>query len=125
MEENTSGDIAVYTVWSPQLGAEERHVPDAASLMPDARATHYWDPNKLVGTAFGKTILPSSAPALWDFYMLFDRGAEWSDAGLPEPAWWSHQLQGLPPERRLDAARFATKATSLLEQVEPGPGASR
>ena len=101
-------------VWSSQLGAEERHVPEAATVMPDPRATHYWDPEMLVGKAY-QSYLKIPEPA-WDVWMLFGREARWSEAGPPEPAWWEHQLGGLglPPERQLDPDRFAMKAAGLL-----------
>lgn len=107
----------MYTVWSPQLGAEERHVPDAAALMPNPRVTHYWDPGMLIGRAY-QGVAGLSWPA-WDFWMLFDREASWIADETPEPAWWEHQLRGLPPERRLDADRFAGKARLLLEERVP------
>ena len=111
------GDIAVFVVWSDQLGAEPRHLPDAAALMPDPRARHYWDGREVVGGAYrtleleGKTV--NVGQPAWDTWLLFDRKATWTDSGPPKPAWWEHQLRGLPPERRLDPERFAAKARSL------------
>ncbi len=37
----------------------------------------------------------------------------WPASGVPTPAWWEHQLGGLPPERHLDATRFADSARAL------------
>jgi hypothetical protein len=104
-------------VWSDQFGAGPRHVPEAAELMPDARARHYWDGGRVVGRGYqklklGGRTLDIGAEA-WDVWLLFDRNARWTDSGPPEPAWWEHQLQGLPQERRLDPERFAAKAAQL------------
>lgn len=105
-------------VWSPQLGAQERHVPDAARLMADPRVRHYWDPGRVVGGRYAEP-LGLDSPA-WDVWLLFGREAVWEDpAGAPEAAWWEHQLGGLPDSLRLDPGRFARKANEL--QVGPQP----
>lgn len=98
-------------VWSTQLGAEEQNVDDGTTLIPDRRVRNFWDPNLVVGTAFER-VAGLRKPA-WDFYMLFGPHASWPTAGVPTPAWWEHQLGGLPPERHLDAARFADTARTL------------
>lgn len=86
-------------------------MPEATALMPDPRARHYWDPGLLAGRAFAP-IVGTSMPA-WDVWLLFDRDAGWTDRTPPEPAWWAHQLQGMPEERRLDPERFTRRATEL------------
>ena len=111
LEKDAGKDIAVYVVWSPQLGAEEKHVASATSLVPDARARHYWDGEELVGKAY-QPVLGLPAPA-WDTWMLFDRNAMWTDDRPPVPAWWEHQLSAGPPERHLDAKRWTSHAEAL------------
>ncbi len=108
----------MFVVWSSQLGAEQRHVAPAAELMTDARARHYWDPGLIIGRAYqrltlGDRILDIGTEA-WDVWLLFDRSARWTSSGPPTPAWWEHQLQVLPQERRLDPERFAARAAELL-----------
>lgn len=112
LQEIDDPDLAVYVIWSDQLGAEERHVADAAALIPDSRAIHYWDPEKLAGSSFQDQV-GTSSPA-WDVWLLFDRDAAWTPEANPKPAWWAHQLGELPPDRRLDPERFADKAKELL-----------
>ena len=110
--------MAVFVVWSSQLGAEERHVADATRLIPDPRARHYWDPDRLVGKAVTRRLqlmldrAPTGDPAAWDVWLLFDRSARW-DSLPPVPAWWEHQTNMLPPERHLDPERFAARAREL------------
>jgi hypothetical protein len=111
LDKDSSRNIAVYVVWSRQLGAEEKHVADAMTLVPDARARHYWDGEELVGKAF-QPVLDLPAPA-WDTWMLFDRTTTWRGDRAPTPAWWEHQLSVGPPERQLDPERFASHAEAL------------
>lgn len=111
LAKDSTKDIAVYIVWSPQLGAQEKHVASATGLVSDTRAVHYWDGGMSVGRAF-QSLLQLSEPA-WDVWMLFDKASTWKADAPPAPAWWEHQLHGAPPERMLDASRFATKARSL------------
>ena len=104
-------DVAVYVVWSSQLGAEEKHVASALALVPDSRARHYWDGDRLVGSAY-QPVLGMRAAA-WDTWMLFDRNAVWHGDAPPRPAWWEHQMSSGPPELLLDSKRFASHAEAL------------
>jgi hypothetical protein len=111
LKKDSSTDVAVYVVWSPQLGAQEKHVASATALVPDARAHHYWDGGMLVGSAFKALLgLPGAA---WDTWMLFDRDAAWHGDVPPKPAWWEHQLSAGPPQLHLDPDRFASHAEAL------------
>lgn len=111
MAKDSTTGVAVFVVWSSQLGAQEKNVDGGTTLIPDPRVRDFWDPARLVGAAFshagGRT-----EPA-WDVYLLFGPDATWPASGVPTPAWWEHQLSGLPPNRRLDPARFAAKAAAL------------
>ncbi|MGH7523019.1 MAG: hypothetical protein ACREK8_01810 [Gemmatimonadales bacterium] len=111
LAKDTSANIAVFVVWSPQLGAEEKHVAGASGLIRGSRVHHFWDPNELAGSAY-QPLLKLPAPA-WDTWMVFDRNAMWHDGAPPTPAWWEHQLSAGPPELHLDPARFAAHAEAL------------
>ena len=111
LKKDSSTNVAVYVIWSPQLGAKEKHVASATALVPDRRAKHYWDERMLIGTAFQSLLgLPVAA---WDTWMLFDRTATWRGDDPPNPAWWEHQLRAGPPELHLNPERFAAHAGSL------------
>jgi hypothetical protein len=110
LAKDSSSNIAVHVVWSPQLGAGEKHVASATSLIPGVRIKHYWDGEMLVGRAY-QPLLALRQPA-WDVWLLFDRDAVWR-SDTPPPAWWEHQLQEAPPERHLDPVRFAARAAAL------------
>lgn len=111
LAKDSSSNIAVYVVWSPQLGAEEKHVASATSLIPGVRVKHYWDVEMLVGTAY-QPLLTLRQPA-WDVWLLFDHDAVWRGDTPPTAAWWEHQLHDAPPERHLDPVRFASRAAAL------------
>lgn len=116
MAKDGTARVAVYVVWSSQLGAKEENIDEATTLIPDARVRHFWDPGRAVGTAYALE-LGTSAPA-WDVWMLFPPDARWTDARVPEPAWWEHQLRSLPAERYLDPHRFAQKAAALERTLQ-------
>lgn len=114
MEADRSRDVAVYVVWSNQVGGKEQNVPKAAGLVADRRALHYWDGEQRVGKAFQPIL--QTPEAAWDVWLLFDRGVQWEGATPPAPAWWEHQLYLMPSENRLDPARFAKKAREIRER---------
>ncbi|MGH7623781.1 MAG: hypothetical protein ACREOJ_00495 [Gemmatimonadaceae bacterium] len=107
--------MAVYVVWSSQLGAQEKNVDAGTTLISDRRVRNFWDPGLVVGTAFSRAA-GRTEPA-WDVYLLFGPDATWPATAAPTPAWWEHQLSGLPPERRLDPTRFAAKAAALERTI--------
>lgn len=111
LKKDTLSDVAAYVVWSPQLGAEEKHVASATALVPDARVKHYWDGQMIVGSAY-QPMIGSHAPA-WDVWMVFDKNAMWRGDSLPRPAWWEHQMSSGPPELMLNADRWASHAVAL------------
>jgi hypothetical protein len=111
LKKDSSKDVAVYVVWSPQLGAEEKHVASATTLVPDPRARHYWDPQMFVGWRYQPLV--GSEGAAWDTWMVFDKNALWRGDSVPRPAWWEHQLSAGPPALRLDANRWTSHALAL------------
>ena len=111
LAKDTLKDVAVYVVWSPQLGAQEKHVASATALVPDSRARHYWDAQMIVGSAFQPIV--GSRAAAWDTWLLFDKNAMWRGDSVPRPAWWEHQMSSGPPELMLDANRWTSHAMAL------------
>jgi hypothetical protein len=111
LKKDSLKDVAVYVVWSPQLGAEEKHVAGATTLVSDPRATHFWDGHMLVGSAYQPLV--GSRAAAWDTWMVFDRNAMWRGDSVPRPAWWEHQMSSGPPALMLNADRWASHAIAL------------
>lgn len=56
----------------------------AVKTIPDQRATHYWDKQKLIGRWFKKNVTTEyEGEILWDATILFGPDAIWED--IPEP----------------------------------------
>jgi hypothetical protein len=120
------GDSRVQTmvIHVPTLGAEEKHVIAAIPLLAGPRVTHYWDPAGTTGRDFQEALdLPMYG---WDLWFIYEPGARWEDGELPPvPAYWEHQLPGLPAERKLDGDRFAAEVTARLAELPPLATANR
>ena len=49
--------LVVHVVWTPVLQNDNYDAAvTAPQLIPDARATHYWDGDMVLGTAYGKVV---------------------------------------------------------------------
>lgn len=106
--------MAVYVVWSSQVGGKERNVAKASQLVSDRRALHYWDGGQRVGKAFQPIL--KTPEAAWDVWLLFDQKVRWEGEAPPRPAWWEHQLYGMPEEGLLNPDRFARKAREIRKR---------
>ncbi len=107
-------NMKVYVVWTPVLQEDNRRVAaEMMRLIPDSRAVHFWDADKILGFSLGKTVtLPRGRNLAWDVYFAFDATAKWGDVP-PQPANWMHQL-GLD-ERTLDGDRLRGIVEKLLK----------
>ena len=111
-------NLRAYVVWVPKRGGQEKDVPVATRLVPDARATHYWDGTAAVMRAYTSALaLPVDA---WDIYMVYGPDARWDGAAPPKPEYWMHQLG---PKKSpavngpyLDAKVFAGHTRRLLSR---------
>ena len=102
----------------PELGATEADVPVATRLVPDSRATHYWDATGGLMRGFGG-VLELSEDA-WDVFLIYGPEARWTEADPPKPRFWMHQLGSRDEPRAaapyLDPEVFADSANSMLLQ---------
>ncbi|MCH8273233.1 MAG: hypothetical protein IH851_00385 [Armatimonadetes bacterium] len=109
-----SNKLKVSVVWTPVLGGDNRRAAqDAVKLVPDKRATHYWDADKSLGLSYGKIVeLPRGGKLAWDIYFVHDGKAEWKD-GPPKPDYWMHQLGR--DERRLDGDKLREAVQKIMK----------
>jgi hypothetical protein len=100
----------------PKLGGEETDVGVATRLVPDERATHYWDGAGYTMAAF-RNVLGISED-VWDVYLLYGPDARWDGAVPPLPDFWMHQLGSRNNPRVegpwLDTDELAGRASALL-----------
>jgi hypothetical protein len=99
-------DLRVYAVWVPCLPSDnEGRVPNATTKLADERVTHYWDSEGKTKKLYQD--LMQWDQFAWDVYYVYDRQAEWKDDAPPLPAYWMHQLHGLPADRLLKGDKLA------------------
>ena len=77
--------MSVYVVWTDVLLGDDRSKVEV-NLIPDPRATLYWDNERLLATWFPQQEAYESltfGPIIWDIYFLYGPEAEWKY--VPEP----------------------------------------
>lgn len=119
LEKIPSEDLAVHVVWTPVLQADDfESARQAASLIPDPRAIHYWDEDQSLGLAYGRELeLPRGRELAWDIYFAYAAGVEWGEH-VPPPGDWAHQLGR--DERHLgDGSGLRAAVEALLQEIEP------
>ncbi len=106
--------LRAYVAWVPILPDDSQDPAlESASLVPDARASHYWDTSKVLPPLFAPVLgLPEDWPA-WDVYLAYPAGTTWDD-DVPAPAFWHHQLGELDLAPKLDAELFARQLRELM-----------
>jgi hypothetical protein len=87
-------DVKVHIIWTPVLAKDSYAAAVAVrDLIPDPRATHYWDADRSLGLSYTKSVmLPEDNNELaWDVYFIYEQGTRWRGSP-PVPADWWHQL---------------------------------
>jgi hypothetical protein len=108
--------MVTFVIHVPTLGAREGNVLPASRLITNRYTTHYWEETGITGKLMQQVI--GHDKYVWDFWAIYAPNVLWSDERLmPAPSFWQHQLDGLPPEKKLDANVFAAKVDEFLVQV--------
>jgi hypothetical protein len=108
--------MVTFVVHVPTMGAHEANVAPASRLITNRYTTHYWEETGITGKLMEQVM--GVHKYVWDFWAIYAPNVRWSDEHLmPAPSFWQHQLDGLPPEKKLDANVFATKVDEYLAQV--------
>ena len=108
--------VVTFVIHVPTLGAHEANVAPASRLITNRFTTNYWEETGITGRLMQQVM--GVDKYVWDFWAIYGPNVVWSDERLmPAPSFWQHQLDGLPPEKKLDANVFATKIDEFLAQV--------
>jgi hypothetical protein len=108
--------MVTFVIHVPTLGAREGNVVPASRLITNPYTTHYWEETGITGKLMQQVI--GNDKYVWDLWAIYAPNVLWSDERLmPAPSFWQHQLDGLPPEKKLDANVFAAKVDEFLAQV--------
>jgi len=110
-----TGQLKVYVVWIHRLYRDSREAAqEAAGLVADKRARHFWDGGGSLGKEYGKLVsLPQNKKFAWDVYFVFGRQAKWTNAP-PKPDFWMHQLGGPETGNMLDGEKFRQEIVRRL-----------
>ena len=114
LEQIDDPSLRAYVAWVPILPDDcEAAALQSRALVPDARATHFWDARKALPPLFAELLdLPEGWPA-WDVYLAYRAGPAWVDAP-PPPSFWHHQLGELDIAPWLDGEAFASGVRALM-----------
>jgi hypothetical protein len=106
--------LDVFVVWIPAIAGDRYEATDdAKTLIPDGRATHYWDGGQALGEVLSPT-LGIRAKMAWDVYVLYGKDAVW-DGGPPAPTSWMHQKFGEDPALELNEEQLVEKIRDALK----------
>lgn len=104
-----TANVRVYAIWFDMFPGDAKS-KWPASLLTDARVTHLWDEEKLVGRWYGQRtammrpqLSPGSAwngSILWDSYLLYGAHARWTEAPTGLIRWGRTIVAGRDTLRR-------------------------
>lgn len=109
-----SDSLRVYVVWEAVLASDDSAAAARrAGESDDPRLVHFWDPEKLTGSAWRHVLsLPRFA---WDVYFVFGADAGWGDMP-PRPDFWQHQGVGADIAPVLDRAELISGVKRLVHE---------
>jgi hypothetical protein len=106
-------NLSVTIVWMPVSEADSmRAIGRAASVIPDPRVAHFWDPGVQIDPYLREAIRFKPKLRLYDIVLVYDRQATWIDR-LPPPGYWMHYFRGAPGPL-WDAPALATQVGKAL-----------
>ena len=114
--------LVTFVIHVPTLGAHEANVVPASRLISNRHTTQYWEETGITGKLMQQVM--GVDKYVWDFWTIYAPNVVWSDERLmPAPSFWQHQLDGLPPDKKLEANVFAANVDEFLAQVPVAPAA--
>jgi hypothetical protein len=114
--------LQTFVVHVPVIGAESKHVPPAAELLPSENVHHYWNASGRFGRLLsdGIGLKNGKKPVYaWDVWLIYGPDATWSREVIPQPAMLMHQLEELEDTKfpSLDSNVFAEEVRKKLSNI--------
>ena len=121
LEAMRDASLRAYVVWVPVLPDDlSPAAQEASSLVPDKRASHFWDAEGSLARGFSRVLdLPPGSPA-WDVYLTYPPGTRW-EKEPPAPPYWQHQLGAAARAPQLNGDTLAAHLRLVLAN-SPGQG---
>ncbi|MGC1728307.1 MAG: hypothetical protein WA747_02875 [Steroidobacteraceae bacterium] len=132
--------LQIFVVHEPVLGvarhipglhvASEHDVVEAAQLIQNPNAHHYWNKSGTFGRLLSSAVrLENGGQPVyaWDVWLLYGPDAQWGPGGPPPPDLLMHQLSALRGSTQfpfLDSQAFARQVRALLARMPPPEGAT-
>lgn len=118
---NPNASIAVYAIWMP-IFPDDARARWPVDALTDRRVSHWWDDEQRVGRWYAqrmRDLAPRLAPGsidvggtiLWDGYVAYGPGTQWSDSGAGVHRWGRpilatrEHLQGVIAQLANDGSR--------------------
>ena len=119
--ETVEGDnLRGFAIWLPMMKGDDAEAAQrAGDTFPDARMSHAWDPDRVLGNLAAGTL--GLTKTGWNLYLLYPVGVVWEGDALPEPTLWMAQLpteQGIDDQTLLDPGRLAGEIFRLTGREE-------
>jgi len=107
LDQIPGGKVKVFVVWIRRyFGDSHDAAQEATTLVPDRRASHFWDGSGRLSRRYAKIVdLPGKRTFAWDGYFVFGPKTKWAE-NPPTPDFWMHQLGGPQTGNFLDGAKF-------------------
>jgi hypothetical protein len=107
------GDLAALVVWEPVQESETREAAvEAAQLVTDPRARHYWTVSPGLADALGAPLGELASP-VWDLFLVYPAGARW-EGSAPPPAYAMQGGDEVPGTAPFDAATLTHEVRAIL-----------
>ena len=117
LEQVDDPSLRAYVAWVSVLPRDGRsEAEEARSLVPDTRASHFWDGEGILARSFAPVLGLPGGYVAWDVYLVYPAGVRW-EREPPSPLYWHHQLPGVTTAPRLDGESFAAHVRLALAKV--------
>lgn len=92
LDEIPDHHVEVYAIWYDMVRSDSKE-KWPSKLLTDARVTHYWDADRLVGVWYGENVTAKSKGHVeWDAYFLYGEESSWGEGGPSHMISWGRTI---------------------------------